>query len=136
MTTIFSRIIAGEIPAVTIYEDDETFAFMDIGPASRGHTLVVCKQEYADVYSTPAATLAAVYVAAQKIALAIQAALAPDGLNVIQNNGPAAGQTVFHFHVHLIPRWEGDHAMVYWKPGSADTADLRAVAEQIRAAIS
>jgi histidine triad (HIT) family protein len=135
MATIFTRIIAGEIPAIKVYDDAETFAFMDIGPASRGHTLVICKQEYADLYSIPATTLAAVHTTVQKIALAIRAVLAPDGINIIQNNGPAAGQTVFHYHVHLIPRWEGDGAVPLWKPGTADTAELRVVAEHIRAAL-
>jgi histidine triad (HIT) family protein len=135
MPSIFTRIVAGSIPAVKIYEDAETFAFMDIAPATRGHTLVICKAEHADLFSIPPETLAAVHATVQRVALAIRAALAPDGLNIVQNNGGAAGQSVFHYHVHLIPRWEGDRALPLWAPGKAEPAELQALAEEIRAAL-
>jgi histidine triad (HIT) family protein len=135
MPSIFTSIVAGKIPAVKIYEDADTFAFMDIGPASRGHTLVICKEEHADLFTIPPAKLAAVHASVQKVALAIRSALAPDGMNIVQNNGRAAGQTVFHYHVHIIPRWEGDAALPLWVPGKADPAELQALAEQIRAAL-
>ena len=116
MPSIFSKIVSGEIPALKIYEDQETLAFMDINPASRGHALVISKDEYADLYAIPPETLAAVRRTVQRVALALRAALQPDGLNIIQNNGAAAGQTVFHYHVHVIPRWEGDNAVRLWQP--------------------
>jgi histidine triad (HIT) family protein len=136
MPSIFSSIVAGTIPAIKVYEDAETFAFLDIGPASRGHTLVISKAEYADLLTIPADTLAAVHLSVQRVARAIQSALAPDGINIVQNNGRAAGQTVFHYHVHIIPRWEGDGALPLWKPGKAESAELQALAEQIRAALT
>ena len=135
MPSIFSKIVSGEIPALKIYEDQATLAFMDISPASRGHTLVISKDEHADVYEIPPETLAAVTRTVQRVARGLRATLQPDGINIIQNNGAAAGQTVFHYHVHLIPRWEGDNAVPLWQPGSADQAELRGLAEQIGAAI-
>ena len=135
MPSIFARIVSGEIPAITIYEDDATLAFMDIGPAARGHTLVIPKAEHADLFAIPPEALADVMRAAQRVALALRDVLQPDGINVIQNNGAAAGQSVFHFHVHLIPRWEGDSALRLWQPGQADLGELRQLAEQIGAAI-
>jgi histidine triad (HIT) family protein len=136
MPTIFSRIVSGEIPSVKIYEDAQTYAFLDIGPASRGHTLVICKAEYADLFSIPADVLMAVQQSVQLVARAIHRTLQPDGINIIQNNGAAAGQTVFHYHVHIIPRWEGDQAFTFWKPGQASPAELQAIAAQISAALA
>jgi histidine triad (HIT) family protein len=136
MPSIFSKIVSGDIPALTIYEDHATLAFMDISPASRGHALVISKDEYADLYTIPPETLLAVTRTVQRVARGLRAALQPDGINIIQNNGIAAGQTVFHYHVHIIPRWEGDNAVRLWQPRDADQADLRALAEQIGAAIS
>lgn len=135
MASIFSRIVAGEIPSVKIYEDATTLAFLDIGPASHGHTLVIAKEEYPDIYSIPLALLHDVHTVTQRVALAIRAALKPDGLNIIQNNGAAAGQTVFHYHVHIIPRWDGDTAIPIWRPGKTDTAALQAIATEIQAAL-
>jgi histidine triad (HIT) family protein len=135
MASIFSRIVAGEIPSTKVYEDELTFAFMDISPASRGHTLVIPKREYADLFEIPAEDLAAVIATVQRVAKALKAALQPDGLNIIQNNGAAAGQTVFHLHVHLIPRWEGDSAVKLWKPGEASSEELLALADQIKQAL-
>jgi histidine triad (HIT) family protein len=136
MPSIFSKIVTGDIPALKIYEDQATLAFMDISPASRGHSLVISKDEHADIYTIPPETLAAVAQTVQRVARGLRAALDPDGINIIQNNGAAAGQTVFHYHVHIIPRWEGDNAVRLWQPHDADLAALRALAEQIGAAIS
>jgi len=135
MPSIFSRIVSGEIPAHKVYEDDETLAFMDVNPAARGHTLVISKDEHADLFTIPPETLAAVTRTVRRVVLALQAALVPDGINIVQNNGAAAGQVVFHYHVHLIPRWEGDNAVRLWRPQSADQDELRALAEQIGRAI-
>jgi histidine triad (HIT) family protein len=135
MPSIFSKIASGEIPSIKVYEDEDTLAFMDISPAGRGHTLVIAKQEFADLWSIPEQTLFAVTRTVQRVALGLRDALKPDGLNIIQNNGAASGQTVFHYHVHLIPRWAGDDALHLWKPQQADQDELRALAEQIRRAI-
>jgi len=136
MPSIFSKIVSGDIPALKIYEDHATLAFMDISPASRGHALVISKDEHADIYTIPPETLAAVGQTVQRVARGLRAALQPDGINIIQNNGAAAGQSVFHYHVHIIPRWEGDNAVRLWQPRDADQAELRALAQQLSAAIS
>ena len=135
MPTIFSRIAAGEIPSVKVYEDDETLAFMDISPASRGHTLVICKAEHSDLFSIPPELLSSVHLVVQRVATAVRDTLAPDGINIVQNNGAAAGQSVFHYHVHIIPRWEGDRAVGSWRPGSATPAELNTTAALIQASL-
>lgn len=135
MASIFSKIVSGDIPAAKVYEDDATLAFMDISPAARGHTLVISKAEYPDLFTIPPETLTAVMHTVQVLATALRDVLRCDGLNLIQNNGAAAGQAVFHFHVHLIPRWESDNAVRLWRPGSADPDDLRQLAAQISRAI-
>jgi len=131
MASIFSRIAQGEIPAAKIYEDDQTLAFLDINPATRGHALVICKEEHPDLLSVPPDLLAAVAQTTQKVARAVTEALKPDGYNVMQNNGSAAGQEVFHYHVHIVPRWEGDNAIRAWKQGTADTQELQELATLI-----
>jgi histidine triad (HIT) family protein len=135
MPSIFSKIVSGEIPSIKVYEDQHTLAFMDISPATRGHTLVICKEEFADLWSIPEQTLANVTRVVQRVAHGLRSALKPDGLNVVQNNGAASGQTVFHYHVHLIPRWEGDNAVRLWTPRQADHNQLHVLAGQIREAI-
>lgn len=132
MPSIFSKIISGDIPATKVYEDAHALAFLDIGPASRGHTLVVSKEELPDIYTIPPEMLAHVTQAVQRVALAIHAGLQPDGLNIVQNNGAASGQTVFHYHVHLIPRWNGDRVMQPWKTLEFESSELQAIAETIR----
>ncbi|MCG8353120.1 MAG: HIT family protein [Chloroflexales bacterium] len=135
MASVFSRIIRGELPAAKVYEDDLTLAFLDINPASPGHTLVICKEEYPGLIELPADLIAAVAQTTQRVAKAIQTALHPDGFNIVQNNGAAAGQVVFHYHVHIIPRWEGDRAISYWRPGTSDPETLQVTAAQINAHI-
>jgi histidine triad (HIT) family protein len=132
MASIFSQIVQGDIPAAKLYEDDQTLAFLDINPATRGHALVICKEEYPDVFSVPPDLLAAVARTTQKVARAIMETLKPDGCNIMQNNGSAAGQVVFHYHVHIVPRWEGDNAIRAWKQGTADAQELQALATHIR----
>lgn len=131
MATIFSRIVQGEIPSIKIYEDEHTYVFMDIAPASRGHTLVICKAEMADIHTIDETSLVAVTKTTQRVANAIRETLQPDGINIIQNNGAAAGQTVFHYHVHVIPRWDGDGAIGLWEPHSSTIDQLKALAAQI-----
>ncbi|GAB4438427.1 MAG: HIT family protein [Chloroflexi bacterium OHK40] len=131
MASIFSRIVSGAIPAAKVYEDEQTLAFLDINPAARGHTLVICKEELPDLLSLAPEQVAAVARATQVVARAIVAALQPDGFNIVQNNGEAAGQTVHHYHVHIIPRWRGDRVLSPWRPGSATADELHAIAAQI-----
>jgi histidine triad (HIT) family protein len=116
MTSIFRRIILGEIPSYKIYEDAETYAFLDIAPASPGHSLVICKSEVANLYELSDADLIATARTTQRVARAMREKLSADGVNIVQSNGTAAGQEVFHYHVHLIPRWHNDGVFVFWKP--------------------
>jgi histidine triad (HIT) family protein len=134
MECIFCRIIAGEIPSHKVYEDDETVAFLDINPSTRGHTLVVSKHHAPDLVSLPPEALCAVARTTQHVARILYSVVQPDGLNVLQNNGTAAGQGVFHYHVHLLPRWAGDQAVRLGRPGETDHAALSALVGDLRAA--
>ncbi len=131
MASIFERIVNGEVPAARIYEDEKTLAFLDIRPAARGHTLVICKEEYPRLKDLPPDLIAAVAQTVQKVANALEKALKPDGFNVVQNDGSAAGQVVFHYHVHVIPRWQGDKAIVHWIQGNPDETTLHNLATHI-----
>lgn len=115
---IFCKIASGEIPAATLYEDDQFRVILDLGPASKGHALILPKNHYADLFEIPQETAEKAMAVAKKMGTALKEALGCDGLNVVQNNGEAAGQTVFHFHMHLIPRYQNDHAGVTWTPGT------------------
>lgn len=106
MPTIFSKIILKEIPAHFVYEDDLIVAFLDISQATKGHTLIVPKVAYKDIFEVPEKTASHLFGVATKLAKAIQKAFGAHGMNVLSNNGEMAGQTVFHFHIHLIPRYE------------------------------
>lgn len=106
--TIFSKIISGEIPSFKIYENDYVYAFLDISQVSKGHTLLVPKKPSANIFETDEETMKHIGVALPKVANAIKKAFHPDGLNIIQNNGEYANQSVFHIHFHLIPRYEND----------------------------
>jgi histidine triad (HIT) family protein len=132
MDCIFCKIIAGDIPSHKVYEDHATLAFLDINPAQRGHTLVIPKQHAANLLAMPADALHAVARATQQVANQLQQVVQFDGLNVVQSNGEAAGQTVFHYHVHLIPRFANDHALHLWQPGATDHAVLGALAAELR----
>src|SRR6266540_6351194 len=136
MPSIFSRIVSGEIPSIKICEDERTLAFMDINPAGRGHTLVISKAEYPDLFTIPTEILAAVTNTVRRVAIALRDTLKPDGMSIIQNNGRAAGQTVFHYHVHLIPRWQGDNVVRHWTPQPSDQVELETLAEQVRHALT
>lgn len=136
MASIFARIVAGEIPAIKVYEDDETLAFMDINPATPGHTLVVLKQELPGLLDLPPELLVKIMLTTQRVARAIVATLKPHGFNIIQNNGRAAGQTVFHYHIHIIPRWDNDNALPLWEPNKPDREVLLSMAAAISAAIA
>ena len=119
---IFCKIVAGEIPSFKVYEDDSTLAFMDINPAHEGHTLVIPKEHARDVHAISADAIAATVVSAKKVAGAVAKTLSPDGLNLVQCNGPAAAQSVMHFHMHVLPRVDGDELRLNWglEPGDMD----------------
>ncbi|MCG1913460.1 HIT family protein [Staphylococcus epidermidis] len=106
--TIFSKIISGEIPSFKIYENDYVYAFLDISQVSKGHTLLVPKKPSANIFETDEETMKHIGVALPKVANAIKKAFHPEGLNIIQNNGEYADQSVFHIHFHLIPRYDND----------------------------
>lgn len=134
MTTIFEKIIAGEIPCHKVAEDEHTLVFMDINPASKGHMLVVPKRGGADVLDTDPEAVAAVARMAQRMAQLVERVLNPDGINILQNSRLAAGQTVMYYHVHVIPRWDDDKLVRWWQPGATDHATLDALAAELRAA--
>ena len=131
---IFCKIASGEAPAHKVYEDDQTLVFMDIFPVAEGHTLVIPKHHCENLYEAEEGDLRAVIAHSKRVAQAIRQALAPDGLGVFQLNGAAAGQTVFHYHMHLIPRNQGDRLQIHSRtPG--DPAKLAAMAEKLRGAL-
>ena len=115
---IFCKIANGEIPSATIYEDDDFRVFLDLNPAARGHALIVPKEPFANLFERDEESFKKAIVLAKKIGSRMKEKLGCDGLNLVQNNGEAAGQTVFHFHMHLIPRYKEDGAGITWKPGS------------------
>ena len=114
---IFCKIAAGEIPSATLYEDDDFRVILDLGPASRGHALILPKEHYRNLYDIDDETLAKAALLAKKMVKKLTDVLGCDGYNVVQNNEPCAGQTVFHFHMHLIPRYEDDNVGLGWKTG-------------------
>ena len=114
---IFCKIAGGEIPSSTVYEDEDFRVILDLGPASKGHALILPKQHFKDLCELDPAIAAKALPLAGKIGAAMKKALGCTGFNVVQNNGISAGQTVFHFHMHLIPRYEGDQVGLTWKPG-------------------
>ena len=115
---IFCKIANGEIPSTTLYEDEDFRVILDLGPATRGHALLLPKNHFANLFELDDETAQKAILVAKKMAGKMKAALGADGFNLVQNNGEAAGQTVFHFHMHLIPRYEGDGAGVTWAPGT------------------
>ena len=129
---IFCKIIAGEIPSFKIYEDSETFAFMDINPANEGHALVIPREHARDVYSVSDAAIAATVKTAKRIAAAVDKTLNPDGLNLLQCNGPAAAQSVMHFHMHVLPRRDGDDLKLNWGLEAGDMDAIGRPAERLR----
>ena len=114
---IFCKIAAGEIPSTTLYEDDDFRVILDIEPASKGHALILPKEHYANLYELDDELAAKALVLAKKMVTKLTKILECDGYNVLQNNGTAAGQTVFHFHMHLVPRYKDDTVKMEWKPG-------------------
>lgn len=130
---IFCKIAGGEIPAATLYEDEDFRVILDLGPASKGHALILPKRHYANIYELPDEMASKAMVLAKKMATVMTKALGCDGFNIVQNNGEVAGQTVFHFHMHLIPRYVGDQVGLTWKPGTLDDETKAEIVEKVKA---
>jgi histidine triad (HIT) family protein len=128
---IFCKILAGELPATIVDEDERTIAFMDIAPATRGHALVIPRTHAGDLLSVDAEDLAAVALAAQRLAARISQRLGAAGVNLINSCGAAAWQTVFHFHVHVIPRYQDDPLVLPWTPAPGDAQQIASAAQEI-----
>lgn len=131
---IFCKIANGEIPSATVYEDDDFRVILDLGPASKGHSLILPKNHYKDLCEADPVVTTKILPLAGKIGSAMKTGLGASGFNVVQNNGTSAGQTVFHLHVHVIPRYEGGPEMVTWNPGEADQKELAETAEILKKA--
>jgi histidine triad (HIT) family protein len=130
---LFCGIVAGDVPAEIVDSDERTLAFMDISPATKGHALVVPRAHSADLIEIEPEDLAATATAAQRLAERIRDVLSPDGFNLLNSTGTAAWQTVFHFHIHVIPRYAGDPLELPWLPSGGDAEEIAAVAEELRA---
>ena len=128
---IFCKILAGELPARIVDEDERTIAFMDIAPATRGHALVIPRSHATDLLSVEREDLSAVALAAQRLAARMKDRLGADGVNLLNSCGAAAWQTVFHFHVHVIPRYEDDPLRLPWIPSEGDRAQIEAAAQEL-----
>jgi histidine triad (HIT) family protein len=129
---VFCRIVSGEIPSTIVWEDDSTLAFMDIGSVNPGHVLVACKIHLDNVFGLDDRQAAAVFQTTTRVAKAVNRAFSPQGVSVYQANGKAAGQTVFHFHIHVVPRHEGDGMDLVWPAKNPPRAALEAAAVKIR----
>jgi histidine triad (HIT) family protein len=129
---IFCKIVAGELPATIVDEDEHTISFMDINPATRGHALVIPRKHTADLLSIDPGELAAVAGAAKRLAARAKQALGADGVNLINSCGAAAWQTVFHFHIHVIPRYLDDPLKLPWVPSPGDPAEIASASAALR----
>ena len=129
---IFCKIIAGEIPSNTIYEDDTFKVILDASPASKGHALILPKEHYADIYDIDEEVAGKAMKLAKKLAGHMTEVLGCDGFNILQNNHEVAGQTVFHFHMHLVPRFIKDTVTVTWVPGQSDNEELDRLSKALR----
>lgn len=129
---IFCKIANGEIPSATLYEDEKFRVILDLGPASKGHALILPKEHFADIYEIPEDLAGEAYKLAAKMAKKMTAALGCDGFNIVQNNKEVAGQTVFHFHMHLIPRYIGDQVGLTWKPGTLTDEMKQEILEKVK----
>ncbi len=128
---IFCKIANGEIPSKTIYEDENFRVILDLAPATKGHALILPKEHYKDLFELPENIASNVIVLAKKLATEMKEKLGCDGFNIMQNSGETAGQTVFHFHMHLIPRYKGDRQKIEWEKKEPSQEELEAVRKQI-----
>ena len=124
---IFCRIANGEIPSKTLYEDERFRVILDLGPATRGHALILPKEHFANLYELPEETAGEVMKLAKKMMATITERLGCEGFNLVQNNGDLAGQTVFHFHMHMIPRYRADGQKIGWRPQEATQEELEEI---------
>ena len=129
---IFCKIAGGDIPSATLYEDDDFRVILDLGPATKGHALILPKQHYANLYELDDSVASKVLVLAKKMITKMTDILGCDGYNIVQNNGEAAGQTVFHFHMHLIPRSKGDEVGLGWKMGELTDEDKEDILSKLK----
>lgn len=129
---IFCKIISGEIPSATIYENSKFKVIMDIAPANKGHVLILPKEHFDNIYDIDTATAGQLFELAALVARTLKSVLDCDGMNILQNNGTVAGQTVFHFHMHIIPRYEGDTVNMGWKELSYGDGEMEQLREAIR----
>lgn len=129
---IFCKIANGEIPSATLYEDERFRVILDLGPASKGHALILPKEHYPNLYELPDELAEKAILLAKKMIVKMTKALDCDGFNVVQNNGAPAGQTVFHFHMHLIPRYENDDAGFGWNTGELSEVDKEDILAKMR----
>ena len=132
---VFCKIVAGAIPSFKLYEDNETLAFMDINPVHDGHCLVIPKAHYPTVFEIVPDAFAATARTAIKVAKAVNTALKPDGLNLVQSNGPGAAQSVQHFHLHVLPRQMRDGLLINWGLRPGERVRIAEIADRIRAAL-
>ena len=128
---IFCKIANGQIPSKTLYEDEDFRVILDLGPATEGHALILPKEHAANLFELSEELAAKALLVAQKIAVRMKNTLGCDGLNLVQNNGEAAGQTVSHFHIHVIPRYKNDGQNINWVPSSPSQEELEAVCQKI-----
>lgn len=128
---IFCKIANGEIPSNTIYEDEDFRAILDLSPAAKGHALMLPKNHYKDLFEIPEEMSAKAFISAKKVAAQIESKLKCDGLNLVQNNGETAGQTVFHFHIHIIPRYKDDNQKIGWEIMEPTAEELEEIRKQI-----
>ena len=129
---IFCKIANGEIPSATLYEDEEFRVILDLGPANKGHALILPKAHYENLYELPDETAGHAMILAKKVITKMKEVVDCDGYNVVQNNGEAAGQTVFHFHMHLIPRYKGDQVGLGWKMGELSEEDKKEILDKMK----
>jgi histidine triad (HIT) family protein len=132
---IFCKIANGEIPSTTLYEDEDFRVIFDLSPATNGHCLILPKEHFEDLTRLPEHYASRVLPLAAKIGQAMKDGLHAEGFNIVQNNGEAAGQTVHHFHTHIIPRYGKEEEMVLWKPGTSTPEGLKDVCEKIGACL-
>ena len=129
---IFCKIANGEIPSATLYEDEEFRVILDLGPASKGHSLLLPKKHAANIYELPDETAGKAMILAKHMATRLRDGLHCDGFNIVQNNGEIAGQTVFHFHMHLIPRKAGDQAVPEWEHLSLSDDEMKEICDKMK----
>ena len=129
---IFCKIAAGEIPSATLYEDDDFRVILDLGPASKGHALLIPKEHYRNLYDLDDEKAAKVLPLAKKMISKMTDVLECDGYNIVQNNEECAGQTVFHFHMHMIPRYKGDRVRLGWHMGELTDTDKNEILEKMK----